>query len=91
MEVIKKDLKDIEEKIDKNAKTSAENTAKILETMKKLHEHDEQIKKAEGTLEILHTINGGNRRFYAMWLITFISLLASIGFNIFLLIKLLLA
>jgi hypothetical protein len=105
MEVIKKDLKDIEQmviefskKVDENAKKSEENAEKIIKTMEKLHNHDkritsnkEEIDKNSGTLEILHTINGGNKRFYNMWVITFTSLLVSIGFNIFLLIKLLLA
>ena len=103
MEVIKKDLKDIEKmmmdfstRLDKESKKNEENTDKILETMEKLHSHDkritsnkEEIDKNSGTLEILHTINGGNKRFYNMWIITFTSLLFSIGFNIFLLIKLL--
>lgn len=103
MEVIKKDLKDIEQmviefskKVDENAKKSEENAKKIIKTMEKLHNHDEritsnkeEIDKNSGTLEILHTINDANRRFYSMWGITFLSLLVSIGFNIFLLIMLL--
>lgn len=105
MEVIKKDLKDIEQmviefskKVDENAKKSDENAKKIIKTMEKLHNHDEritsnkeEIDKNSGTLEILHTINDSNKKFYSMWGITFIAFLVSIGFNIFLLIKLLLA
>ena len=50
MEVIKKDLKDIEKmindnakKIDENAKTSKKNTDRIIKTMEKLHNHEEKI------------------------------------------------
>ena len=103
MEVIKKGIEDIEQmmvdfsnRLDEETKANKENTDKILETMKKLHSHDkrinsnkEKIERNSGTLEILSTINGGNKRFYSMWVITFTSLLVSIGFNIFLLIKLL--
>ena len=43
MEVIKKDLKDIEKMVIANAKASAENTDRIIKTMEKLHSHEEKI------------------------------------------------
>lgn len=82
MEVIKKDLKDIVEDLEEIKEAVSKNAENIVGNR-------EQIDKNTGTLEILHTINDANRRFYSMWIITFISLLISIGFNIFLLIKLL--
>ena len=60
MEVIKKDLEDIEKmvlentkKIDENAKANKENTDRIIKNMEKLHSHDEQIKENSFALEIL--------------------------------------
>lgn len=43
MEVIKKDLKEIEQMVIANAKASAENTDRIIKTMEKLHSHEEKI------------------------------------------------
>ena len=82
MEVIKKDLKDIVEDLEVIKELAKENAKNIVDNR-------EQIEKNTGALDILHTINDANRRFYSMWSITFISFLVSIGFNIFLLIKLL--
>ena len=62
--------------------------------MNKLHSHEEKInenanniQKNTGTLEILHTINNVKKKFFIMWFITFIALIFSIGFNIFLLLR----
>ena len=103
MEVIKKDLKDIEKmvtentkKIEENSKKIEQNVDRIINNMNKLHNQEEkintnkeQIEKNTGALDILHTINDGRKKFYSMWIITFIALLISIGFNIFFIIKLL--
>lgn len=101
MEVIKRDLKDIEqiamdnsEKIDEYSKKSEENAKKILETIKKLHEHDEQIKKNSFAVEILqdmkknsNNLSDTNKRLCNIILILSIMLLIAIGLIIFLIAK----
>ena len=71
-----------------------QNTNRIIANMNELHNHEEKInnnakkiQKNTGALEILHTINNVKKRFFVMWFITFIALIVSICFNIFLLIK----
>lgn len=81
----------LEQKIDANKK-------EILNTISELHNHEEKInnnanhiQKNTGALEILHTINNGYKKFYNMWLITFIVFLFSIALNIYLVIIMLLS
>ena len=64
-------IEELEKKIDSNAKN--------IENNKK------QIHKNTGALEILHTINDCKRRYFTMWLFTFIAFLFSIGYIIYLL------
>jgi len=101
MEVIKRDLKDIEkiamensEKIDKYSKTSESNAKMIMETIKKLHEHDEQIKKNSFAVEILQdmkknsdSLANSNKRLCNIISMLSILLLIAIGFIIFLIVK----
>ena len=84
----------MEEKIAELEKKIDNNIEKIISTMNELHNHEEKInnnakkiQKNTGALEILHTINNVKKRFFVMWFITFIALIVSICFNIFLLIK----
>lgn len=85
---------EIEEKIIELEKKIDSNFNKIIKNMNKLHSHEEKInenanniQKNTGALEILHTINNVKKRFFIMWFITFIALIFSIGFNIFLLLR----
>lgn len=101
MEVIKKDLKDIEQiaignskKIDKYSKISEENAKKILETIEELHKHDEQIKKNSFAVEILHDMKknsdklaDSNKRLCNIILMLSIMLFVTVGTVIFLLIR----
>lgn len=64
-----------------------ENKKDIIGNMNKLHNHEEQIQKNTGALELLHTLNNVKKRFFIMWFITFIVLVCSACLNIFLLIK----
>ena len=66
-----KDIDNLVKKIDANAD-------KIQRNEKKIHQNT-------GALEILHTFKADSQKFFVMWLITFICLLASIGCIIFLL------
>ena len=66
-----KDIDNLVKKIDANAD-------KIQNNEKKIHQNT-------GALEILKTFKSDSRKFFIMWLITFICLLASIVYIIFLL------
>lgn len=66
-----KDIDNLVKKIDANAD-------KIQNNEKRIHQNT-------GALEILKTFKADSQKFFVMWLITFISLLASIGCIIFLL------
>lgn len=62
------EIKDLEEKITKNAE--------------KIETNSQQIIKNTGSLEVLHTINNNTRRFFFMWLITFIAFLCAVVYII---------
>ena len=66
-----KDIDNLVKKIDANAD-------KIQNNEKRIHQNT-------GALEILKTFKADSQRFFVMWLITFVCLLASIGCIIFLL------
>jgi len=80
-------LNELEKKIDNTME-------KIIDNMNRLHNHEEQInknskkiQKTAGALELLHTINNVKKRFFIMWLSTFLLLVCSVCLNIFLLIR----
>lgn len=78
-------LKELAKRVDENAKRSEDNVKRIYENIEKLHEHDEQISENTGAIGVLHAIKTANNRFFVMWIITFIGLILSIGYNIYLL------
>lgn len=82
----------MEEKINELEKKIDANMEKIISNMNHLHSCEEQINKNSkkiqkntSALELLHTINNVKKRFFIMWSVTFIALLISIGYNIYLL------
>ena len=58
---------------------------KIDANADKIQNNEKRIHQNTGALEILKTFKSDSRKFFIMWLITFICLLASIGCIIFLL------
>ena len=61
---------------------------KIKDNEKKINENKGKIDRNTGALELLHTINGGSKLFFKMWLITFIAyILTVIGFIAYLILK----
>ena len=58
---------------------------KVSKNEQKIKDNDKRITKNTGALEILHTINTKSKMFFTMWLLTFIALLCSVGYIIFLL------
>ena len=69
-------INDLERKIESNYNERVSN-------MNKLHNHEEKINRNTGAIEVLHTIKSYNNRFFAMWIITFIALIASALYIIF--------
>ena len=57
----------------------------LEDLVKKVESNAEKIHRNTGALEILKTFKEDSRRFYTMWLITFVCLLCSLGVIIFLL------
>ena len=58
---------------------------KVSKNEQKIKDNDKRITKNTGALEILHTINTKSKMFFTMWLLTFIALLCSVGYIIYLL------
>jgi len=57
---------------------------KIKDNEKKINENKGKIDRNTGALELLHTINGGSKLFFKMWLITFAAyVLTVIGFIVY--------
>ena len=81
------DIERLEQKIDSNMEKIIENMNKLHNCEQKISENSKKIQKNTGALEILHTINEVKKRFFTMWLLTFVILIASICLNIFLLVK----
>lgn len=77
-ERLEKAIIELKESVDANKKD-------IIGNMNLLHNHEEQIQKNTGALELLHTINNVKKRFFIMWFLTFIVLICSVICNIYLL------
>lgn len=60
---------------------------KIKDNAEKIESNAERIHQNTGALEILKTFKADSRKFFAMWLITFICLMCSLCIIIFLLHK----
>lgn len=58
---------------------------KINDNTNKIESNAERIHQNTGALEILKTFKADSRKFFAMWLITFICLMCSLCVIIFLL------
>ena len=85
---------DIEKEIKEIKEIMYGNTEKIINNMDRLHSHEKKInensnniQKNTSALEILHTINNVKKRFFIMWLSTFVVLVFSVCLNIFLLMR----
>ena len=68
---IKSELDDIKEKIEHNYTN--------------INKNRESITQNTGALALLHTLNSNSNKYFIIWIITFIALLGSVGFNIYLL------
>ena len=84
---IEKKIIELEKKIDENKTELINNMNRLHNQEEKINKNTKKIQKNTSALEILHTINNVKKRFFTMWFITFVALIISICFNIFLLIK----
>lgn len=67
-----------------NTETNIEEIAKRAEhNARKIAENSNRISQNTGALEILHTIKMNTIMFFVMWMVTFIMLLLSVGYIIY--------
>lgn len=71
MQEIKNELDDIKAKIEHN--------------FSNINKNRESIQQNTGALALLHTLNANSNKYFIIWIITFMALLASIGYNVYLL------
>lgn len=71
MQEIKNELDDIKAKIEHN--------------FSDINKNRESIQQNTGALALLHTLNANSNKYFIIWIITFMALLASIGYNVYLL------
>lgn len=68
---IKSELDDVKNKIEHNYAN--------------INKNREDINHNTGAVALLHTLNANSNKYFVIWIITFIALLGSIGYNIYLL------
>ena len=68
---IKNELDDVKNKIEHNYAN--------------INKNREDINHNTGAVALLHTLNANSNKYFIIWIITFIALLGSIGYNIYLL------
>ena len=72
------DLEDLEKRVE-------ELTSKIETNSNNINKNLEQIRQNSGALDILKAFKSNSDKYFVIWIITFIALLGSIGYNIYLL------
>ena len=69
-----------------NVHSKIDNNAKLIEqNAKKIEQNANQINQNTGALEILKAFKSDSNKFFIMWIITFMALLGSIGYIVYLL------
>lgn len=69
-----------------NVHSKIDNNAKLIEqNAKKIEQNANQISQNTGALEILKAFKSDSNKFFIMWIITFMALLGSIGYIVYLL------
>lgn len=71
LQEIAKELEILKDKIDSNYNS--------------INKNREDIDQNTGAVALLHTLNANSNKYFIIWIITFIVLLGSIGYNIYLL------
>lgn len=61
-----------------------ENANKIISNFELINNNSERIQQNTGALEILKTFKADSKKFFIMWIITFIALLVMVGYTIYL-------
>lgn len=80
-----KDIEELQKRIIENAKKIEKITKQIESNAGKIENNAGKIEYNSGALEILHTFKSDSRKFFIMWIITFMALLGLLGYTIYLL------
>ena len=75
-------LEELEERINENTKKLEMLTKEIENNLGRINENKEKIDYNTGALELLHTIKTNGDKYFVIWILTFISLIASIVYII---------
>ena len=68
---------ELEKKIEENAN-------RIISNFELINSNSERIQQNTGALEILKTFKADSKKFFIMWIITFIAFLVMVGYTIYL-------
>lgn len=77
------ELEELEKRINDNADKLEKITKDIEDNLDKINENKRKIEHNSGALALLHTINSNSNKYFTIWLITFIALLLSFGYILF--------
>lgn len=78
------ELEELENRINKNADKLDSLTKEIENNLEKINQNKQKIEHNSGALALLHTIKTNGDKYFIIWLFTFIALLGSIGYIIYL-------
>lgn len=78
------ELEELENRINKNADKLESLTKEIENNLDKINQNKQRIEHNSGALALLHTIKTNGDKYFIIWLFTFIALLSSIGYIIYL-------
>ena len=77
------DANKLEDKINNNTEKLEILTEQLSNDWEKVKDNSDKIEKNSGALSLLHTIKAGSDKYFAMWLITFVTMLVLVGYIIF--------
>jgi len=75
---MKEEMQDIKKELD-------EIKTKIEYNFNNINKNREDINNNTGAVALLHTLNANSNKYFVIWIITFIALLGSLSYNIYLL------
>ena len=81
------DFEELEKRIEENSKKLDVLAEQIQNNFNNINNNSDRIEKNSGALALLHTINSNSHKYFTIWIITFVALLASFGCIIYLLMR----
>lgn len=82
---MEKELKSLKEQVEKNTQKIDRNYKKVNDNANKINENLEKITRNSYALSILKDYKNQSRRYFIIWLITFIAFIISLGYIFFIL------